>query len=333
MNRTASRPRPPGACRFRGGAWLLGLLALAGCAINPPARLPAGEPLRLEGVPFHPQTEYQCGPAALAGLLGAAGVDTSPETLRPQVYLPGRHGSLQLELVAATRRAGRIPYQVDAEFEALLDELAAGRPVLVLQNLWTRSVPRWHYAVLVGSDPARNRLLLNTGRREAKATGARSFLRTWAWAGRWGLVALRPGELPARATPLRYIEAVAAFEPVAGAGAARPAWEAAVARWPQEPRPYLALGNLAHAEGAPRAALDWFGRGLRAVPGEPVLANNHASVLAELGCPAAARAALAPVLAGLPSDSPWRDPLTATAADLAARPGPDGAGCAGLARY
>lgn len=335
MNRTASRPRPPGARRFpaalrRLPLWLAAL-ALAGCAINPPARLPSGEMLRLEGVPFHPQTEYQCGPAALAGLLGAAGVETSPETLRSQVYLPKRRGSLQLELVAATRRAGRIPYQVEPEFEALLDELQAGRPVLVLQNLWTPSVPRWHYAVLVGSDPARNRVLLNTGRREARPTGARSFLRTWDWGGRWGLVALRPGELPAQARPLRYIEAVAAFEPVAGPEAAKPAWEAAVQRWPQEPRPYLALGNLAYAGGDPRAALDWFGRGLRAVPGEPVLANNHASVLAELGCPLAAREALAPVLSALPSDSPWRDALTRTAADLAARTGPDGAHCAGLA--
>ena len=43
----------------------------------------------------------------MAGVLGASGVDIDPVTLTPQVFLPGRQGSLQIELLAATRRAGR----------------------------------------------------------------------------------------------------------------------------------------------------------------------------------------------------------------------------------
>lgn len=304
---------------------MLALLALAGCAVNPRIELPAGDAIVLGGVPFHPQTQYQCGPAALAGLLGASGVDTSPEALVPQVYLPKRKGSLQVELLAASRRAGRIPYVVEGEPQALLDELAAGRPVLVLQNLWTPSVPRWHYAVVVGSEPARNRLRLNTGVDEAKAVPARSFLRTWDWAGRWGFVALRPGELPARADPLRYAEAVAAFEPVGGAAAARLAWEAARKRWPGDPRAWLALGNLDYAAGDKAAALDWFTRGLHAAPGDPVLGNNAATVLGELGCGDRARELLAPVLIATPPDSPWRASLEKTRAAL---PDADAPGCA-----
>src|SRR5687767_12923769 len=73
---------------------------------SPPA------PLLLD-VPFHPQTDHDCGPAALATVLGASGVAITPEALIPQVYLPGRKGSLQLELVGASRRAGRIPYRVE----------------------------------------------------------------------------------------------------------------------------------------------------------------------------------------------------------------------------
>ncbi|HBD19493.1 MAG TPA: hypothetical protein DC063_04990 [Arenimonas sp.] len=301
------------------------LLVLAGCAVNPRIALPAGDAIALGGVPFHPQTEYQCGPAALAGLLGASGVDTSPEALKPQVYLPKRKGSLQVELLAASRRAGRIPYVVDGEPQALLDELADGRPVLVLQNLWTPSVPRWHYAVVVGSEPARNRLRLNTGVDEAKSVRARSFLRTWDWAGRWGFVALRPGELPARADPLRYAEAVAAFEPVGGAAAARLAWEAARTRWPTDPRAWLALGNLDYAAGDKAAALGWFTRGLQAAPGDAVLGNNAATVLGELGCGDRARALLEPVLVATPPDSPWRAALEKTRASL---PEADAPGCA-----
>lgn len=292
--------------------FLVALLGLGACSVNPKLALPAGDALLLGGVPFHPQTEYQCGPAALAGILGASGVDITPEQLRPQVYLPKRQGSLQLELLGASRRAGRIAYVIDREPEAVLAELDAGRPVLVLQNVLTPSVPRWHYAVVVGSDPARNRLLLNTGVHRARATRAGGFLRTWDWADRWGIVALRPGELPARADPLRYAEAVAAFEPVGGAAASRLAWEAARQRWPGDHRAYLALGNLDYAAGHLDAALASFGQGLVASPREPVLSNNYASVLAETGCPGRARQVLDEALDVLAANSPWRPALTAS---------------------
>lgn len=313
-------PRPAARARrlARRAGWALALALLAGCAINPRITLPEAPPVRLEGVPFHPQTEFQCGPAALAGVLGASGVPTTPEALEPQVYLPAREGSLQVELLAATRRAGRIPYVLPSEPTALLGELAAGRPVLVLQNLWTPSVPRWHYAVVVGSEPARNRLVLNTGVDEREPIGARRFLRTWDWAGRWAFVVLRPGELPAGDDPGRYAEAVAAFEPVAGAEAARTAWQAALARWPSDGRAYLALGNLAYGQGERRAALDWFERGLDAAPGDPVLSNNAASVLGEFGCTARALARLEPVINTLAAESPWRPALEKTRAGLPA---------------
>jgi tetratricopeptide (TPR) repeat protein len=296
--------------------FLVAVLGLGACAVNPKMTVPAGAETRLAGVPFHPQTAYQCGPAALAGLLGASGVAITPEQLEPQVYLPGRRGSLQLELIGASRRAGRIPYVIDREPDALLAELDAGRPVLVLQNLWTPSVPRWHYAVVMGSDPARNRLLLNTGVDEAKPVKSGSFLRTWDWAQRWGIVALKPGEIPANADPLRYAEAVAAFEPVGGAAASRLAWRAALAQWPDDHRAYLALGNLDYAAGDKEAAMAFFARGLAVAPGEPVLANNYASVLGESGCPVRARHVIDSALSTLERESPWRGALETTRSAL-----------------
>lgn len=204
--------RPAGRARRAAAGLVLAAALVSGCSINPDwqlARSEAPSGTLLLDTPFHPQTEYQCGPAALATVLGASGVPVEPESLVPQVYLPGREGSLQLELVAATRRAGRIPYVIDPEPEALLDELRAGRPVLVLQNLLVRTVPRWHYAVVVGVDAGANRLVLNSGTVQGLEMPAPRFLRTWDWAGRWGLLSLRPGEIPARADPVRYLAAVA----------------------------------------------------------------------------------------------------------------------------
>jgi len=293
----------------------------AGCSINPQLRVAEALPahagtLLLGDVPFHPQTEYQCGPAALAGVLGASGIATTPDDLEPQVYLPGREGSLQLELVAATRRAGRIPYVVEGSPEALLAEVAGGRPVLVLQNLLTRSVPRWHYAVLVGADPGGNHMVLNSGTTRGLEMDARKFLRTWDWAGRWGMVALRPGQLPARANPAGYLLAVADFEAVAGAEAAAPAYEAAIEHWPDDPRPRLAMGNHAHGMRDAGAAARHYRAGLALAPDDPVLANNLASVLGELGCREEAHAVLGSALAAAPGDSRWRPTLSATADEI-----------------
>ena len=299
-------------------AGLLLAATLSGCAIGPALRvsetLPEA-PLLLTQVPFHPQDKYQCGPAALAMVLGASGVAADPEALVSQVYLPGREGSLQVELGAAMRRAGRIPYPVTATPAALLQEVRAGRPVLVLQNLLTRSVPKWHYAVVVGADPARNRIVLHSGTRRSLSTPARTFLRTWDWAGRWGLVALRPGELPAAAEPLAYLGAVADFEAVAGADAARPAYDAAYRRWPTQPQVLLAMGNLRHSQGERAAAARLYRDGLSHAPDDAVLANNLASVLGELGC---RREALATLDRARTDDARWASTLRQTRAEVEA---------------
>jgi len=275
---------------------------------------PGSRPLLLKRVPFYPQSEFQCGPAALAGVLGASGVRKTPQALTPQVYLPSRRGSLQVELLAATRRAGRIAYPVESTTDALVAELSAGRPVLVLQNLLVRSVPRWHYAVLVGADPRSNRLILNSGTHKAVPTRASTFVRTWDWAGRWGMVALRPGEMPARPDPSAYLSAVADFEGVAGAAKARPAYAAAEKRWPRDPRVQLALGNQAHGAGQRVRAVRYYRAGLDYAPGDAVLVNNLASVLGELGCPDEGRAVLDSL--GPQRDERWHDQLAQTRREL-----------------
>lgn len=298
----------------------LALSVLSGCATLrsafPQAEVttPDSRQLLLKRVPFYPQSEFQCGPAALAGVLGASGVKKTPQALTPEIYLPSRRGSLQVELLAATRRAGRIAYPVERSTDALIAEVAAGRPVLVLQNLLVRSVPRWHYAVLVGVDPKANRLILNSGTRKQQPVRASTFLRTWDWAGRWGMLALRPGEMPARADPAAYVAAVADFEAVAGAAKARPAYAAAEKRWPRDPSVQLALGNQAHGAGQRIRAARHYRAGLNAAPDDAVLVNNLASVLGELGCPDEGRAVLDSL--GRPRDDRWQDRLAQTRREL-----------------
>jgi len=263
-------------------------VALTGCAASPPlaAGLSATAPraIELARTPFFPQEQYQCGPAALATLLVASGVDTTPDAIAPEVYLPERHGSLSLELVAATRRHGRMPYVLATTADEMVAELAAGRPVLILQNLGVSKIPVWHYAVLVGYDAERNVAVLRSGPEERLEMKWQRFAGAWHRGGRFAMTVLRPGEVPAHADAARFIEAAAGLEAAGQRPAAAKAYDAAIARWPAEPLAWLGRGNVAYADGDRAAAADAWVRAILLDPKNAAARNNLAEVLLEAGC-------------------------------------------------
>jgi tetratricopeptide (TPR) repeat protein len=277
---------------LRGLLLLAVLAAFGGCATGPEHRalLGAGAPVELTEVPFFPQEAYQCGPAALATVLVAAGVPTEPDALAPQVYVPERRGSLQAELLAATRRHGRVPYLLPGHISPLLEEVRAGRPVLVFQNLGLERWPVWHYAVLVGFDPARGTVLLRSGTERRMRVRARPFLASWDRAGRWSLVAADPARPPAGADVLGWLQAAAPFESTGAIDTAATAYEAAVARWPGEPAAWTALGNARYHQQRLQEAAGAYRQALELDPAHWVARNNLIQALIDLGCPAPAKA-------------------------------------------
>jgi hypothetical protein len=261
---------------------------LAGCAASPALRegLPPSAPRSIElgATPFFPQEDYQCGPAALAALLVASGVEVTPDALAPQVFIPGREGSLSLELVAATRRHGRLPWVLDTIADEMVSELEAGRPVLLLQNLGVPQVPIWHYAVLIGYDADRNVAILRSGETERLEMKWQRFARAWHQGGRFAMTVLHPEEIPAQAGPARFIDAAAGLEAAGQRRAARTAYESAISRWPDEPLAWLGLGNVALAEGDRAAAADAYLRAILLAPDDAAARNNLAELLLDAGC-------------------------------------------------
>jgi len=264
------------------------VVALNGCATSPPLAdglsLDAPRSIELGDTPFFPQDEYQCGPAALAMLLGASGVAVEPQALAPQVFLPGRRGSLQAELIGAARRNGRLPYQLAATADEMIAELVEGRPVLVLQNLRATRWPRWHYAVLIGYDADRNIAILRSGREERLEMRWQRFAGSWHRGGRWAITALEPGEIPMHASAARYVEAAAGLEAAGQRRAAAETYDSALARWPDQPIAWLGRGNIAYADGELEAAADAYARAILLAPKDAAARNNLAQVLADAHC-------------------------------------------------
>ncbi len=259
-------------CSFNGGMVRDELLQQSG-----------GVAYELTDTSFYSQTTDQCGPAALATALNAAGVSVTPEELATRIYIPDRNGSLQIELLATTRSYGRIPYPVEQEVVALLSEIQAGRPVLVLQNLGLRFAPVWHYAVVVGYLPDENRFVLRSGEHRRHLVNASRFLRTWRRAESWGIVVLPPGTLPAGNDAASFVQAVASLESVGQFEAAVAAYQAAVAQWPEHAFAWLGLGNSYYALAQLDNAEDAYYELLNIEPDNVVVLNNLSMVIADNG--------------------------------------------------
>ncbi len=223
---------------------------------SPPSGLPRA--IHLANTPFFPQTELQCGPATLATLLQAIGRPVSPAQLAPQLFVPERGGSLQIEMLAAPRRHDAIATRLPERLEAVLRELAAGHPVGVMQNLALDWVPMWHFAVLIGFDLDRGEAILRSGTTREQHLDLLTFERTWARAERWAFAVLPPDQLPATAELPAVREAHLGFERAAPPARAVTAWQAAAHRWPGDLVIGMGLGNSLLQAGRPDDAAQAF---------------------------------------------------------------------------
>jgi tetratricopeptide (TPR) repeat protein len=265
------------------------VLLLSGCASLWPQTaqlreaLPPGLPERVElkEVPFFPQSDYQCGPAALATALAAFGVQVTPDDLVSQVYLPERKGSLQIEMLAAARRHGLVSYQLAPRLEDVLREVAAGNPVILLQNLGFRD--GWHYAVAVGYDYYTGEIILRSGvtEREVLAFTMNEFV--WMRSGYWAMVAVPPDRIPVTATESRWLGAVAALERAGNAGAARTAYGNFLKRWPDNVTAAVGLANAHYSLGALKQAELVLRDAVRKDPDSVIALNNLAQTLSDQG--------------------------------------------------
>ena len=264
---------------------------LSGCASWMPQTaelakggIPAGIPEKVEltETPFFSQQEYQCGPAALATVLNVAGVKVTDKDLVPEVYLPDRKGSLQVEMLAAPRRHGLVSYQLAPKFEDLLREIAAGNPVIVLQNLGMFS-SGWHYAVAIGYDYSLGSLVMRSGTLERDVLPFAAHEVVWMRSGYWAMVVMPPDRMPATVDENRWLTSIAALERAGDARNARTAYQHFLRRWPDNVNAAIGLANAHHSLGELKDAEGVLRTAVGNAPDSVVVLNNLAQTLSDLG--------------------------------------------------
>lgn len=236
----------------------------------------------IEAVPFFPQKKFQCGPAALSMALGWSGLQVSPDILTHEVFTPVLKGSYQSALIGATRRHGRMAYLLTGRVN-LYKEIAAGHPVIVLQNLGLSWYPIWHYALAIGFDLDKRSILLHSGTTPRKTSSIAVFESTWSRSSHWGLLVLPPGRLPATAELTDIIPAVVGLEKAGQWNAAIKNYTAVLNRWPNSLAAHIGMGNCWYGLGNLESAESVLRDASLRFPEEGTVFNNLAHVLFERG--------------------------------------------------
>jgi ABC-type bacteriocin/lantibiotic exporter with double-glycine peptidase domain len=159
------------------------------------ALLAAAVGATLLSVPYVPQREDTCGPAALAMVLRYWGRPVLHDELAAELVSPELHGTPGSRLAELARAEGLRAVAFRGDQAALRTALAQGRPPLVA---WGLGGGRYHNVVVVGFDGDRP-VVHDPARGAARTVDARRFESRWAAAGHWTLV-IAP-ERPLSAAP------------------------------------------------------------------------------------------------------------------------------------
>lgn len=264
--------------------FLLALLScLAACASVPKQTetllaaktFPVSSKHVIEDVPFIKQSAGHCGPAALTMALNFSGNKSAVDEVASQVYTPGMNGSLQTDMISASRRQGMMAIPITG-LEALLKEVEAGNPVIVFENLSVSWFPQWHYAVVFGYDLEKQEVMMHSGPEEFKHWDLRKFERSWMLGDYWGLVVFPPEKVSATASEASHISAAAALEQIGKWAEAETAYYRILKQWPKSLGAFIGLANIAYSEKEYSKAEMYLEQALKAHPEAAVAWHNLA---------------------------------------------------------
>ncbi|QBF27487.1 peptidase C39 family protein [Pseudomonas tructae] len=183
-------------------------LALAGCA-SPPASQLKHLPQRVEigSVPFYRGEANQSASMALAALLSQQGVRITPGLLDKPLGLPANLVKVEGSIQRVGREYGMVVYPLEPRLDALLTQVAAGNPVLLRFEQGSAFWGEPRYALLVGYDRYKQRVLLRAGMNRRLAMDFDDFESAWQKQGSWAILLQQPGQLPAQVDRQRWLKA------------------------------------------------------------------------------------------------------------------------------
>lgn len=217
-------------------------------------KFPIRDKTKISSITFIPQEKFQCGPASLGMMLSHLGEKRDEKIISSMVFTPDKKGSFQSDIISAVRREKLLPLPIK-NFKNLLLELNEGNPVLILQNLGLKWIPRWHYVVVVGYDLKKSQMVLHSGTKPYTRMGFFTFNKIWDRSDNWGLLVVRPGTVPLSTNEAELVSAVAHLETLSFFKEAKAGYESVLKKFPGSLVALIGLGNIFfHQKQFPQSA-------------------------------------------------------------------------------
>lgn len=134
----------------------------------------------IEGVPFFPQKERKCGPAALASVINYWGGAVSLDAVAEQVFNKRLAGALPMDMLIYAKEAGYDAMYYNGGLDDLKRKLSEKTPLILFLNVGYDLYPLGHYIVAIGYDENAQTVLAYSDT-DAKAVFTYSALES-AWA-------------------------------------------------------------------------------------------------------------------------------------------------------
>ena len=138
--------------------------------------------------PFFPQEKNQCGPASLASILQFYGIETTPDEISNEIYLPRIKGTLNIDLVFYARSKGMNAEAYHGDMADLKKRISEERPLLLFLNLGLKVFPAGHYIVVTGFDDKDKIIYAHSGSERDKPIRYSEFIRAWERGDFWTLL-------------------------------------------------------------------------------------------------------------------------------------------------
>jgi ABC-type bacteriocin/lantibiotic exporter with double-glycine peptidase domain len=184
MNRTGFQNAFCAVCL----GWIL-LFILASCSTTNKALDPEFQeilPYRLiENVPFFPQSDFQCGPSSLAGVLNYYGQKISPAQIAETIFREKVRGTLSIDMALYARQQGLFAEWYTGDLKDLRENIDTNRPLIAMVDLGLGPVQKPHYIVVVGYEP--KGVIVNSGAHQHKLVSWNRFQNQWNRSHLWTL--------------------------------------------------------------------------------------------------------------------------------------------------
>ena len=156
------------------------------CSCIPKSGVPVSNNVQyIEKVPFYPQETYQCGPAALAGVLNYWGVDVAPEEIAENIFSESARGTLNIDMVLYAQSKGLQAKYYRGGIEDIKRKISNGFPMITLVDYGFMAYQVNHFMVIIGFNE--HGVVVNSGKYQGRLLSWREFEKAWKKTHFWTL--------------------------------------------------------------------------------------------------------------------------------------------------